>query len=176
MKSSHGSNKLYLKGLVAQLSEVPRVAAAEIAIRVFTGVVQHTAIDSGQAVLNWKMQPYTGANTTFDQHSMFWGYGAVAPTPPAGYKWSKGATADAVLMDRFQYAMAVKASLEGQEFTGIAIYNPTEPGVNYAPGDSTRYYANALGDVQANLERILDRARDEGYRATASRLHFVRYG
>jgi hypothetical protein len=179
MASSHGSNRLYLKGLISQLREVPRVAAAEVAVRVFTGVLQYTAIDSGQAVMNWRMQPYKGApgSNGFDQHTMYWGFGETTPVAPAGYKWSKGATEDAVLMDRYQYAMTTKASLEGQDFDGIAIYNPTIPGYpGYAPGDSTRYYENALGDVEANLARILDQAFDEGYRATAARFHFVRYG
>lgn len=173
--SSYNANRRYLQQLTAQLREVPRVAAAEVAIRIFTGVLQHTAIDSGQAILNWRMQPYKGS-PSFDQQQMYWGYGNVTPIAPAGYKWTGGSNFEAVVMSQYQYAMVAKASMEGQDFDGVVIYNPIEPGFpGFAPGDDTKYYANALGDVESNLARIIDTAKAEGYRATASRLHFVRY-
>jgi len=169
------NNRAYIASITAQLRKVPRVAAIEIARRVFIGVVKHTVVDSGQAAFNWHMQPYVG-QPVFLQQQILWGYGSVAPVSPVGYKWSSGANAELVLGAMLEAGAMMAAQLEDMHFTGISVYNPITPGfAGFTPDDDSSYFENALGDVEKALAQIVSDAAYEGYQATAQQFTFLRY-
>lgn len=175
MKAS-AKNRRYLENLGALLEQVPQVAAIEIATRIFAGVVLNTAIDSGQAALNWHLQPYTD-NPYADMQiqQMLWGYGDVAPIAPAGYKWSGGINEQAVRSQLIEEGIMQRVALRGQHFTGIVVYNPIDsnfPG--FTPGSDMYYPQNAFQAVDE--AGIVSTAIREGELATAAQFSFVRVG
>lgn len=163
MNQSAAKNKAYLEGLIAQIMPIPRAYAAEVAVRIFQGMVEHTRFDSGQAALNWHILPYVGT-PSYENERIMWGYGGsrvpeVAPIPPAGMKWSKGENAEYIKTSLLEQSIVRLASLETETFDGIAVYNPITP--NFAgfqpmtPND-LNYEVNALGEAKGAEEQIVE--------------------
>lgn len=136
----------YLDNIKAQVAKVPRDAALAVAQHIFQAVVEKTKIDSGQAALNWHIQPYATDFAEIGQE-MLWGYGSVAPISPAGYKWSKVDNSEAVFLYQFEYMMN-QVSLAPENLRGVMIYNPIESGhPDFAPGSDVNYEYIALGGI-----------------------------
>lgn len=167
-------NRKYLRGLVAQFISVPAEAAAEIAVRIYAGMVEHTAFDSGQAAANWHLQPYVGS-VSFQEQQIMWGYGAVSPVAPVGYKWSGGVAEDQVKSGLVMQQMEIASDLRGRVFDGISVYNPIQPGYSgFAPGNDERYFEYALGEAEARVGEVVQKAVAEGLAAIALRHPYLR--
>lgn len=173
--SRQSMNKAYLKSICDQIRQVPKIAAVEVAVRIYIKAIESTAVDSGQAVLNWRLQPYVGS-VSYEQQRMMWGYGSVAPVSPAGFKYSGGANEN-IRLHAIEGAFVSSAILREQKFDGIAVYNPIEPGFgSFAPGNDEFYFINAFGQVANQWSSIISEAIDEGERATAAQFDFVTVG
>lgn len=171
---SYKKNQDYLRRLVAPLLNVPADAAVAIATRIFGASVEQTAFDSGQAALNWRIQPYVG-QPTYEQQTMLWGYGEVSPTPPAGYKYSGGANEEEVKMQIIQGSMVLAVMMRGATFDGISVYNPIQPGYSgFAPGNDANYYFYALGPVEIEFSHLVAKAIKDGYAWVAAKYDFGR--
>lgn len=169
-------NKKYLRELIAPMLEVPKEAAAQIAMFTLDGVLEATHYDSGQAAWNWHLVPYQSA-PTYQQMEIAWGYGEHQPTAPVGWKWSGGVNRDSVERATFEERVSALVRLQSLSFDGISVYNPIQEGggnVNFAPGDDTNYFYYALGDVKVELAAILTQAKINGYLATAAKYTFLR--
>lgn len=167
-------NREYLQGLVDQITSVPTVAAAILATEIYKGAVLQTHIDSGQAALNWHISPYV-SEPTFEGQEMLWGYGSVAPSAPAGFKWAKGSNVSRVRAYLFEQGVSVQLALENEDFTGIAIYNPITPGFpGFAPGNDENYEHYALGEAHADIAQIISAAQAEMEERIVSEYSFVR--
>lgn len=133
------NNELYLDSIIAQVARIPRDAALAVGQHIFHAVVEQTRVDSGQAALNWHFQPFFGDFNALGQE-MLWGYGTIAPTSPAGYKWSKVDNTEGVFLYQFEYMMN-QLSFAPDKISGVAIYNPISPGfAGFSPG-TDEYYA-----------------------------------
>ena len=169
---SKASSRAYLRRIADQIRSVPRQAAIEVAVRAYIGLVESTVVDSGQAVLNWRIQPYVGS-MSYAEQEILWGFGTTSPVSPAGYKWSGGVN-EHVRMNAIEGAFAAALRMRGEQFDGISVYNPIEPGfAAFQPGNDQYYFSNALGEAEGLLGAIVQRALEEGEEAVARAYTFV---
>lgn len=170
--SVYSDNKAYLKSLIRDLKQIPKEAAVEIGTRIFLECVDATPTDSGQAMANWKMEPFNGS-PNIDNFEMMWGYGLDKPTEPVGYKWSKGSTEEEVKMYQYEVAIQSMAAFSKLTFNGIVVYNPLSNDIpGFYPGTSEFYEENSIGKVQVSA--IIGRATAAGYEAVKKNFDFLR--
>lgn len=165
---SKAANKKYLDDLCEQLKEVPHRLGKAVAIQVYQEVILATAMDSGQAALNWHIEGYVGGYQMTSQ-KMWWGWKTKdtdnPPTPPAGYKGTKGDNASAVVEYQFRQ-MAEAIAVLPAEFDGIVVYNPIEPGfAGFEPGSDANYRQASIGSVP--VEGIVNDALAKVYGAVS---------
>lgn len=174
MAKVSAKSKAYVESLKALYNKIPYQLAGEVAARVFEKMVWETRLDSGQAVLNWKASQYTGVPVT-EGPELIWGYGGIAPTGGAGYKWSK--VPDETIRTDLIGQRLVQAETLGQgEFDGIVIYNPIDLGAfpNFSPGTDIFYEIIALGGANAKLAEIESASLSEAEVEMARRYNFLR--
>lgn len=170
--SVYSDNKAYLKSLIKDLKQIPKEAALEIATRIFLECVDATPADSGQAMANWRMEPYVGT-PNLENFQMMWGYGQDKPTEPVGYKWSKGSNADDVKRYQYEVAMQSMTALSRLTFDGIVVYNPLSDQIpGFYPATAEFYEENSIGHVP--VSGIIERATAAGYEAVRKNFDFLR--
>lgn len=168
------ANRKYLQSIVDQIKPIPRVLAAQTAGRIYSALIEETHFDSGQAALNWHMEPYVGT-PVYEQQKLLWGYGDVAPIYPAGYKWSGGENEELVKTNLIENAYIAAIILENQKFDGITVYNPITPGfAGFTPGKDDNYEYFALSDAEAQMGAIVTKAIKAAEMEVARRYPFMK--
>ncbi len=152
----------YFNPIRAQIKRIPKDIALEAAQLIFHAVVEKTKVDSGQAALNWRFEPFEGDAPTMHVQEMLWGYGKVSPTSPAGFKYSHGMNADSVFLYQFEYMMNQLVSVP-ENMTGVYIYNPITPGfAGFDPGNDQYYAENALRNIDIDAIAVAALSQVEG--------------
>ena len=148
LPSKKASNRKYLQSLLDGFKNAPREVALEAATRAFLTMVFDTPADSGQAMANWRIEPYFGT-PNLEGFDMMWGYGQEKPTAPVGYKWSKGTNEEEVKLFQYEVAIQSRVAFSKFKFDGIVVYNPLSSQIpNFSPSDAQFYEANSIGKVQ----------------------------
>lgn len=167
------NNRKYVDAIIAQVEGIPRELAAETAVQLYTEFVYQTAIDSGQAALNWKIG-WSGRDQ--EGAELLWGYGSVVPQGLAGYKWTKPEN-EYLRMELASWAEDFSTNLTGglQGVTSFTVYNPIEEGAfaNFSPGTDEWYADNAFANVNETM--AMDYAIDTAERILISRHSFLRF-
>lgn len=169
------ANLAYVDDIIGMIEKVVPRAIAEVAASAFEQVVWATRVDSGQAALNWHLIPHLGSDPPLPDSERMWGYGSVAPVPPAGYKWSKGDNEEWVRTYLIEQRLIAADLLAEYPLTGATIYNPITPG-DFAgqPNDDSKYAAYAFDYIEGNLDLIQEMAKRTGEQAVAQHYDFVR--
>ena len=169
------AHQRYIDSLMEQVEHVPSELAAEVAVILYTEFVYATAIDSGQAVLNWGI--------AYDEDKipknpeLLWGYGQVEPTGRAGYKWAEGAN-EALRTELATYMLDYTSMFGpgGTKATDFFVYNKIEPGafLNFAPGDDSRYAGYAFSKVEDEMASIISQALDRAEDSMVQKYSFLK--
>jgi hypothetical protein len=135
-------------------------------------------VDSGQALAQWYIEPYTGSFET-NLPQILWGYEGAEPISPVGYKWStpiqKVINRENILSSLIEQRASAAEAFKAQTFDGIVVYNPITPGFSgFTPGTDTGYFANALSDAEAEASGAISQAVSEASSAIAAKYDFVR--
>lgn len=179
MSRSDAKNAAYIDGIISMLDQATTRYVAEVASRIFEEVVYATVIDSGQAALHWRIEPYQGSPEVTTMVERMWGmpWLGLEAVPPAGNKWAGGANQEVVRSYLLEERLLNVETLSSRPFDGIVVYNPiddntTLPGLEF--GEGAAYVENAFGDMMFFLETIVSVAEAEGAKAVESQYHFVR--
>ena len=150
VKNTKAANRKYLQGLFNSFKDAPRAIAIEAASMTFLKCVFDTPADSGQAMANWRMEPYVGT-PNLEAFEMMWGYGQEKPTEPVGYKWSKGTNTEDVKLFQYEVAVQSRVAFSRLKFDGVVVYNPLSSQIpGFSPSDGEFYEANSIGKVQVS--------------------------
>lgn len=160
---NYRQNRAYLNSLVKQIKEVPRQAALQTAHNLYLKLISYTAVDTGQAALNWRMTPF---RTTYDlqPQRMLWG-SAPDYENPAYPVLSKNATQKNDLGSLLDYANGLAHYIvqsAPKQIDGVVVYNPITPGFpNFHPGDDRHYESNALSEAEQKWQTAFAEALAE---------------
>lgn len=169
------AHQRYINSLMEQVEHVPGELAAEVAVILYTEFVYATAIDSGQAVLNWGIA--YDEDTIPKNPELLWGYGQVEPTGLAGYKRSNGAN-EALRTELATYMLDYTSMFGpgGIKATDFFVYNKIEPGAfpNFAPGDDSLYAGYAFSKVEDGLASIISQALDRAEDSMVQKYSFLK--
>lgn len=166
------NNRKYVDAIIAQVEGIPRELAAETAVQLYSEFVYQTAIDSGQAALNWRIG-WTGREQ--EGPELLWGYGDMVPRGLAGYKWTKPEN-EYLRTELASWAEGTSTHMaDTLGATSFTVYNPIEEGAftNFSPGTDEWYAANAFANVDETM--AMDYAIDTAERILISRHSFLRF-
>ena len=174
---STAANMRYVESLITKIRKIPVRIASHVAEDLFHRITEqqiNESFDSGQAALNWQIEPVYGS-PSFDEQQMLWGTRQHAPSGGAGFKSGQGGSSGnaATISEILDNRGFTNTRITSPAVTGFIIYNPITPGyANFFPGDDDLYEQNALGHLETTLQAMAYEAMKDGYTATNLRFAY----
>lgn len=157
------SNKAYLRSIAKELEKIPRNLALNAGKKLFVMLVAKTRVDTGQAALNWEMQPYVDGPSMKSQR-MLWGtapsfLNAVYPVLP---KFSVESNDLVTLLDYASGKANYIVKSAPAFISGVSVYNPITPGFpSFSPGSDEDYEDTALRQADYEIEYLAEKAIEQ---------------